>query len=84
MSSQYLQGLGQLSLIELGTLIIKFDESCIHPETCDFISNIKIKSKSNIPYHTGQSSAKLPVTKLLSHSVTWSLGHSSTLLEDDI
>ena len=30
----------------------------------------------NIPY--GQSSAKLPVTKLLSHSVTQSLGHLVT------
>ena len=44
MSCQYLQGLGQLSLIKLGTLIIKFDESCtcIHPEIFYFISNKQV------------------------------------------
>ena len=36
------------------------------------------KQISNMPY--AQSSAKLPVTQLLGHLVTWSLSHSVTMI----
>ena len=67
MSSQYLQGLGQLSLIELGTLIIKFDESYFHPETYDQIKinnshSVNQPSKNILGRYSGNNTDVTPRT----------------------
>ena len=64
--------------------VFKHENSCTHNQQylCSVVGEMtsvmvrRPPSKVNIPY--GQSSAKLPVTQSLGHSVTQSLSHSVT------